>query len=124
MIGGVDISIPTRAGKWSMEVAVRAIRQHWARAVFENGLTGDRYDHFWEVPFGEIEELFVYRDAQAADAWEEHGAIPEFTNTMVHLLADDGTITAVIDERDVNTERILEAIASGLSDPILCLGAA
>ena len=124
MIGGTDVPIPTRAGEWSMEVAVRAIRQQLPRAVFENGLTGDRYDQFLEVPFGEIEEIFVYRDAEAADAWEEHGAIPELSNTMIHLLADDGTITAVIDERDTNTEQILEAIASGLSDPILCLGAA
>ena len=124
MIGGTDVPIPTRAGDWSMEVAVRAIRQHWPRAVFENGLTGDRYDQFLEVPFGAIEEIFVYRDAEAADAWDEHGAIPELSNTMIHLLADDGTITAVIDERDTSTEQILEAIASGLSDPILCLGAA
>ena len=61
MIGGIDIRIPTRAGVLSVEVSVRAIRQTWSRAVFENGLTGDRYDSFAD-PFGEVKELFVYRD--------------------------------------------------------------
>ena len=124
MIGGIDIPIETRAGKQSMEVAVRAIRQHWPHAVVENAVTGDRYNRFWEVPFGEVEEMFVYRDEAAADAWDEHGAIAELKNSMIHLLTDEGLITAVIDESDITIEWIIQAIASGLNDPILYLEAA
>ena len=99
-------------------------RQHWPRAVFEDAVTGDRYNHFWEIPFGDVEELFVYRDEKAADDWDELGAVPELENSMVHLLTDDGLVTAVIDARDADTDRIIEAITSGLSDSILYLEAA
>lgn len=124
MMGGIDISLPTRAGDESIEVAVRALRQRWPHAVFENSDTGERYDRFWQVPFGQIDELFVYRNEEQANQWDEHGAIPELKNTMIHLMADNGLITVVIDERDANTERIIDAIESGLSDAILYLEAA
>jgi len=124
MIGGVEIPIRTQAGAESMVVAVRAVRQIWPRAVFEDGVTADRYNRFWEIPFGEVEELFVYRDETAADAWDEHGAIPRLKNTMIHLISDDDRITAVIDERDAETGEIIAAITSALSDSILYLEAA
>ena len=63
MIGGIDVQIPTRCGpSLSTEVAVRAIRQRWPHSDYENGLTGERYFEFNQIPFGEIQELFVYRD--------------------------------------------------------------
>src|SRR5437588_9191969 len=107
MIGGIDIRLPSRAGVESVEVAVRAIRQFWPRAVFEHGGTGQRYGHFRDVPFGEVRELFVYRDAGFADIWDEKGAIPDVLNTMVHVLYDDGLITAVVDERDESINAII-----------------
>ena len=58
-------------------------------------------------------ELFVYRDGRLADIWDEKGAIPEVSNTMVHILYDDGLITAVIDERDAKMNAIIDAIRSG-----------
>ena len=45
MIGRMDIQIPTRCGASSAEVAVRAIRQQWPHAEYENGMTGERYRH-------------------------------------------------------------------------------
>jgi len=119
MIGGIDVYIPTRAGNSSVEIAVRAVRQIWPNAVFENGLTGDRYNRFSEIPFGEIEELFVYCSTAAADIWDSEGAIPDVYNTMVHIIADKEMIIAVVDEKDAAMERILAAIRSGLSDDIL-----
>jgi hypothetical protein len=114
MIGGIDVHIPTKAGALSLELAARAIRQRWPGAVLENGTTGQRYESFAEVPFEGLEELFVYRDPDAADLWDAEGATPAATNTMVHLLADEGTITAVVDERTPEMEAILTAIRSGL----------
>ena len=119
MIGGIDIRLPTRAGIESIEVAVRAIRQLWARAVFEDGDTGDRYQDFVSVPFGHARELFVYRDAEAADIWDDKGAVPEVSNTMIHVLYDDGLITAVIDERTEEMNTIIDVIRSALDDSIL-----
>jgi hypothetical protein len=118
MIGGIDIAIPTNCGASSVEVAVRAIRQKWPRSVFENGTNGDRYDRFSEIPFGLIEELFVYRDRASADVWDAEGAIPSVYNTMIHLIADDDLLTVVVDEKDAEMGEIVGAISSGLDDGV------
>ena len=123
MIGGIDVPIETRAGATSSEVAVRAIRQRWPVAVFENGLTGDRYDDFREIPFGEIEELFVYKDSDAASLWNAEGAVAEASNSMIHIIYDPGLLTVVVDEKDAEMEMILSSIRSGLSDEILTIPA-
>jgi hypothetical protein len=123
MIGGIDIPLPTRAGRASLEVAVRAIRQRWPRAEFEDALSGERFEHFLQIPFGEIEELFVYRDRAAADAWDEQGAVPSVANTMIHLISDPDAMTVVVDERDAAMNEVVQAIKSGLEDQILCIQA-
>jgi len=123
MIGGIDIRIPNRAGQESLEVAVRAIRQHWPRAVFENGNTAERYDYFGQIPFGDVEELFVYRDTKSAELWDKYGAIPEAENSMIHVIYDVELITAVIDDRTEEMEAIIQSIRSALKDPILSVPA-
>ena len=121
MLGGTDVRILTRAGNSSIEVAVRAIRQFWRAAVFENSLTGERYDRFRDIPFGKLDELFIYRDRAKADEWDAEGAIPSLSNTMVHVIADEGMLTVVVDEHDPLMESILAAIRSGLSNDIFCI---
>jgi len=123
MIGGVDIHIPTMGGASSIEVAVRAIRQLWPHSVFENGESGVRYDRFWQIPFGELDEIFVYCDVVSADLWDAEGAIPAAYNRMVHLVADEDMITVVVDEKDTAMERIIAAISSALSDEIFYVSA-
>ena len=93
------------------------------RAVFENGLTGERYDSFGEIPFGEVEEIFVYRDHAAAEIWDAEGAIPEASNTMIHLIADPGSVTAVVDQRTGEITEILAAIEYGLAHDSLAITA-
>jgi len=119
MIGGIEIRIPSRAGDWSLEVSVRAIRQRWPKAVFENAESADRYNDFGEIPFSQVEELFVYRDSDARDLWDAEGAVPLSRNTMIHLVADEEMITAVVDEKDAEMEIIIAAIRSALADEIL-----
>lgn len=116
MMGGIDVRIPSKAGDLSLEVAVCAVRQSWPEAVFENGLTGEHYDSFRDIPFGEAEEIFVYRDATSAAVWDAEGAVAEASNTMIHLIADPGWVTAVVDERTDEMNAILAAIESRLSD--------
>jgi hypothetical protein len=123
MIGGIDIRLPSAAGLDSLEVAVRAVRQLWPLVAFENGNTGERYESFWDIPFREVEELFVYRDSDVAEVWNDKGAVPEVNNTMIHLLYEEGLITAVIDERTREMETILNAIRSGLDDTIHSISA-
>jgi hypothetical protein len=114
MIGGVEYQIPSRAGESSVKVAVSAIQQKWPRAVFENGETGERYNDFREIPFEKLREIFVFRDLDAADAWDRDGAVPEVSNSMVHLIADEGLITMVVDEKDALMDEIRSVIASRL----------
>ena len=79
---------------------------------------GRQIDEFWQVPFGELSEIFVYRDHAASQGWDEDGAVPELYNTMVHLIADDG-ITVVVDEKDIEMDQLIATISSALSDDIL-----
>lgn len=122
MIGGVDIPIATEAGESSLVVAARAIRQHWPHAVFEDGLTGRRYPSYWDTPLDRMEEVFVYRDSAAADLWDAEGAVPKALNSMIHVLADEGLTTVVVDDpQDPAMKTIVAAISSGLRDDILNL---
>jgi hypothetical protein len=114
MIGGMDIRIATNAGAVSLEAAVRAVRQCWPVAEFENGITGERYHEFFQIPFGQIEEIFIYKDRDSADHWDELGAVPELCNSMIHLIIDPGLITVVVDERNDSVEEILGTISSAL----------
>ncbi len=121
MIGGIDIQLPTFASSQATEVAVRVIRQWWRSACFENGITGERYDHFWQIPFNNIDELFVYRDSECADTWDTEGAVPAVYNTMIHLIRENDLLMIVIDEKDDVMEELLAAIKSGLCDEIFYL---
>lgn len=123
MIGGIDIQLPTMAGDSAIEVAIRVIRQCWPQAVFENGISGERYNAFWDIPLGVIEELFVYQESKYADAWDDEGAVPKLSNTMIHLIPEDDMLTVVIDQRDQQMNEIISAIASGLRDEILFVSA-
>ncbi len=118
MIAGIDVELIAYNDDSSLEVAVRAIRQVWPRAVFADAFSGDRYASFWEIPFGETEELFVYRDAAAAETWSSEGAVETTFNTMVHVIRDPGFITIVIDKRDDVVESILSAVRCALRDDI------
>jgi hypothetical protein len=120
MIGGIDIPIRTRAAESSLIAAVRAIRQYWPEAVFENGSTGERYQSYWDTPFDSLDEVFVYRDSGAADIWDSEGAIPAAYNSMIHLVAEEGLTTVVIDDlEDRAIKEMVEAIRSALDNDIL-----
>ena len=114
MIGGIDVEIPTKRGLSSLEIAVRTIRGRLPLAEFENGITGDRYHEFQQIPFGEIEEIFVYTDRDSAERWDDDGATSVNFNTMIHLVADEETLTLVVDERNASMDEIIGAVASAL----------
>jgi hypothetical protein len=120
MIGGIDIQIPTLAGESSLIAAARAIRQYWPNCTFENGSTGVRYESYWLTPFDLLDEVFVYRDAEAADVWDEEGAIPNVYNSMIHLISEPGLVTVVVDDLDdAGMKKLVNAISSALRNDIL-----
>lgn len=71
-----------------------------------------------QIPFGEIEELLVYRDLHSADTWDAEGAVPAVYNTMIHLILDNDLLRVVVDDRDADMEEFLSAIQSALRDEI------
>jgi hypothetical protein len=89
------------------------------KASKPNGIAGERYSSFPEIPFGDLTELFVYRDSAAADLWDADGAVPIASNTMIHLIADGNSIAVVNDEKVAAMESVIDAIRSALSDEIL-----
>lgn len=117
MIGGIDTAIPTPGVRDPLYIAVRVIRQYWPKAVFENGETGERYE-FWQVPFGEVIEVFVYRDGLIADQWDAEGAVPELLNTMIHLIAEREALIVVVDDKVGEMQNVIDSILSALADPI------
>lgn len=124
MIGGVDIEIPTLAGRSSLDYCVRAILRFWPRPLFEDGDTGERFSEFRQLPVGNLRELLVYRDAETAAKWDALGAVPELQDTMVHLLSDEGYVTIVVDNPESDEmSRLLETLRTGLRLDIFAIPA-
>lgn len=102
MIGGEDIIIqlPDVPPSVAMPAAVRYILDQWPAAVMQDGNTARRFDSFAAMGFGQLREVFVYRDEQAFESWERLGADATNANQMVHLLASPGQLTIVVDSMD------------------------
>jgi hypothetical protein len=118
MIGGEDVVIPLhRTDKAdALESAVRALTSYWHSAVFEDGLTGQRYMTFSAIPFGRAHELLVYRDEAALQSWEALGATPSTEGTMVHIIAQEAAMTLVVDDAsDVMTAKVINELRSLLT---------
>jgi len=107
--------IPTRGGVPALDACLRAIRIYWPQAVFENATDvggADPYQHF---SIGDARELFAYRDADAAKEWDENGADPSTSNTMIHVLLSEDTITLVVDDaEDLPMAALLRSVSSML----------
>lgn len=121
MIGGIDVIIPTTAGKMALEAAVRVIRFIWPHAVFANSVTAECYDQFEQIPFGLLNELFVYRDVAARELWEVDCS-DATKNTMLHLLIDDTQLAVVVDDHDATTDKVISTIQSALQDSLFRIG--
>lgn len=72
MIGGQDIIIqlPDVPPSVAMSAAVRYILDQWPAAVMQDGDTARRFGSFAAMGFGQLREVFVYRDEQAFESWE------------------------------------------------------
>jgi len=117
MIGGEDITIqlPSVAPSVTMPAAVRYVLDRWPEAVMQDGDTGRRFDSFAAMDFGNLREVFVYRDEQAFDSWERLGADPSNANQMIHLLVSVGHLTIVVDSlRDISSASIVRGLRDRL----------
>jgi hypothetical protein len=124
MIGGTDFTFPTRAGASALDLSIREIRREWPEAVFEDALTGERFDDYGSMPLRDITELFIYRDKNLAREWDIRGCEPDLANTMIHLILANDALTIVVDEPSENViEWLLSTIRDGLAMDIFNISA-
>jgi hypothetical protein len=100
MIGGSDEIIAVKNPIAALRACVQIIDWWWPDAVFEDADTSARYGASHEVPLGKTRELFAYKDALAAEAWDDSGAVPQTANTMVDFLRGPRQLTVVVDNPD------------------------
>jgi hypothetical protein len=119
MIGGNDIVFPAVGDPASLEACARIVGRHWPDVRFEDAITGDKYRHLAEIPFGKVRELLVYPNADAEAAWDADS--PESAeNSMLCLIVRSEDLTVVLDNPDTAEMRaILGAIHDLLWTDIL-----
>jgi hypothetical protein len=104
---------------------LRACHRYWPECRFQDVHEDALHtlDEPWVWEAGTVSpEFFVHRDAGAANAWDELGAVPSNSNTMLHFLirscalgASPVTeITCVCDGREGAVAKIIDQIESGL----------
>lgn len=119
MIGGTDISIPTKAGQVALDVCLRSIRSYWQDAVFVDARSAIRAA-YEQLKFDGLNEIFVYRDLSAAESWENEGADPSNVNSMIHVLWSPGSVTLVVDDQhEAGMRPIIATVTASLHMDIL-----
>jgi hypothetical protein len=89
MIGGIDIVLVAPAGVPLADVIVRRMAETWPDGLFEDVDADHSFplvDPSLAFRAGQSKEFFVYRDAAAAESWEQDGAVAENANSMIHFL--------------------------------------
>lgn len=118
MIGGEDIVIETfdQPTPAVLDLVVRSIRRRWPGAVVQDGTSGTRFPSYISLPFGQVSELFVYRDELSFETWTRTGSDAENENAMIHLIAEDGALTLVVDDSgDPTMASIIEESRNALA---------
>lgn len=115
MVGGHDVSVKTH-GKTKdvvLSFAVRCVMRLWPGAIVQDGITGELFKSYADIPFGETKELFVYRDQAALDIWDKLGASSTNRNTMVHLVPGSKYLTVVVDDPG---DRVMDDLIRGMRE--------
>ncbi len=119
MIGGNDIVFPAVGDSASLEACARIVGRRWREARFEDAITGDKYQHLGDIPFGNVRELLVYPDAAAEAAWDADSP-DSAENSMICLIVRPEDLTLVLDNPQTAEMRsILGAIHELLWTDIL-----
>src|SRR5262249_23662827 len=129
MIGGTDVVFWVRDGLQleAADLILRTVRRHWPALTFQNANEETatplpNTDGYLPKPTGR--EFFIYRDRQAALSWDEHGAIPENRNAMLHVLlgkrgqpdSDMKSLTLVCDELTPDMRSLIDEVKTGIDD--------
>ncbi len=114
MIGGNDIVFPAVGNPATLEACARIVGRHWADVRFEDAITGDKYRHLADIPFGKVRELLAYPSADAEAAWDADSP-DSAENSMLYLIVRPEDITVVLDNPQTDEmQSILNTIANML----------
>src|SRR5712692_6293651 len=110
MIGGTDIVIPAIGGPAALDACARVVKYCWPEARFEDAITGDKYQRYADIPFGRVQELLAYVNAQAEAAWDaDRPDSPP--NSMLYLIPSPLSVTVVMDDPNApDMQALLESI--------------
>jgi hypothetical protein len=92
MIGGTDVQLWVRNHQDAVALILRTVRCRWPRSVLQNA---DDSEPFCpsagdQLPSPTGLGFFICRDTRAARSWDKHGAIPQNSNTMLHVILGEG----------------------------------
>jgi hypothetical protein len=134
MIGGIDISFNVPVNNPTADLIVRRMRQFWPEGVFQDANSAETHGIFepWVAIHGtNSREFFIYRDAEAAKKWNDAGAVPENSNTMLHFLlgpapevdSESQQVTVVCDKRTEDIMSVIRDLQNTLCPLLLRLAA-
>ena len=102
MIGGTDIVVEMRAGAPAARVILQTVRRYWPHCVYKDAadetVPVEMPDEAWP-PQLRGRQFFLYRDEDAARSWDQHGAIPENDNLMLHVILPDAAAAYSVPSR-------------------------
>lgn len=98
MIGGTDIILENFGldAAATLDSVARVASRQWPDAVFVDAQRGRRFESFANAEFGSLDELLVFRDEAAREAWERDGLEATHADTMVYAIASDNMLTLVV----------------------------
>jgi hypothetical protein len=119
MIGGTDIVIPAIGDAATLEACARIVQRRWPHARFEDADTGDRYKRYEDIPLGRVREIFAYADDKAEAAWDAD-SLESPPNSMLYLILDRDSVTAVLDDPATpEMQALLESMRNLLRERML-----
>ena len=115
MISGTDITLPVSPDRDTIANCLIAIQNSWPNAVVVSPECDAVPAAIADFAANGNDELFIYRDTLAAEAWKRDGGTPELSDSMIHLLPDDEEITLVVgDPGQPESAAILNGISEAL----------
>jgi len=121
MIGGMDIRIKSRAeSEDALREAFLLISRIWPHAVVEDADTGKVLSVLFPIEaFAGLTGIMVYRDAAARESWGRIGADPSNSNTMIHVIANEDSVTLVLDDPDdADMRKVVQGMETFLANDI------
>lgn len=91
-IGRIDSILFSSTTVCVCDVVLETCRRFWPLAVFQDVASLDirsLTDPWLWLEGTASREFFVYQDANAAESWDQLGAVPQNSNTMIHVLIRD-----------------------------------